>query len=82
MFSNVVLECFFGGATDETLEGKPICMFMNQLIADVTVNSFELLPMLLGVKFVSAGIRKKDRDMNRRIALFKEWGLKFIKKKI
>ena len=38
--------------------------------------------MLLGVKFVSAGIRKKDRDINRRIALSKEWALKFIKKKI
>jgi hypothetical protein len=38
--------------------------------------------MLLGDKFVSAGIRKKDRDLNRRIAFFKEWGIKFTKKKI
>jgi len=40
MFSNVVLECFFGGATDETLDGKPICLFMSRLIADITTNSF------------------------------------------
>jgi hypothetical protein len=43
---------------------------MNQLIADVTKNSLSILPMILGSKFVSAGIRKKDRDANRRIKLF------------
>lgn len=82
MFSSVVMECFLGGATDETLEGKPVCLYMNQLIADVTLSAFELLPMILGVRFVSLGIRAKDRDINRRIKLFRTWGLQFIKARI
>lgn len=55
---------------------------MNELIAKVTESSFELLPILLGPKFVKAGIRAKDRECNRKIALYKEWGRKFINKKI
>lgn len=57
-------------------------MFINKLISDVVLQGFEFLPMLLGVRFVEAGIRAKDRDVNRRIALFKNWGLKYIKTKI
>lgn len=57
-------------------------MFVNQLITDVTKNAFELLPMLFGVKFVSLGLRAKDRDVNRRIIIFREWGVKFIKNRI
>lgn len=52
MFSSVVLECFLGGATDETLEGMPVCMFINKLITDVVLQGFDFLPMILGVKFV------------------------------
>jgi hypothetical protein len=57
-------------------------MFVNQLITDVTKNAFELLPMVFGVKFVSLGLRAKDRDVNRRIIIFREWGVKFIKNRI
>lgn len=52
MFSSVVLECFLGGATEETLEGVPVCMFINKLITDVVLQGFEFLPMIFGVKFV------------------------------
>jgi hypothetical protein len=61
MFSNVVLECFLGGVTDVKLEGKPLCLFMNQLIADVTQQGFDPLAFLLGVKFLKLGLRAKDR---------------------
>lgn len=82
MFSSVILECFFGGATEETIEGTPACVFINKLIADLVQAGFELVPSILGVKFLNMGIRAKDRDVNRRIVLFKSWGLKYIKSKI
>jgi hypothetical protein len=40
------------------------------------------LPSILGSRFTSLGLRSKDRDSNRRIALFRSWGLEFIQKKI
>ena len=50
-----------GGVTDVKLEGKPLCLFMNQLIADVTQQGFDPLAFLLGVKFLKLGLRAKDR---------------------
>ncbi len=64
------------------LDGKPLCLFRNQLIADVTQNSMQLLPIIFGAKFINAGLRARDRDCNRRIKLFKNWGRSFIHKKI
>lgn len=64
-----------GGATDVKLEGKPLCLFMNQLIADVTQQGFDPISFLLGMKFLNLGLRAKDRDINRRLKVFKDWGL-------
>ena len=36
---------------------------------------------IFGVKFLNLGIRKKDRDLNRKLKLYKVWGYELIRKK-
>ena len=38
--------------------------------------------MVLGVKFLNLGLRQNDRDINRRIKKFEEWGNNYVSKKI
>ena len=82
MFSSVIMECFLGGGTKEKLEDQEVCLFMSQLIEDATKNSSDPAALLLGRRFVEAGIRAKDKSVNRRLKLFKEWGRKYVHNKV
>ena len=37
---------------------------------------------MFGVKFLNAGIRKKDKDLNRRLALYKAWGKNLVNERV
>jgi len=64
------------------LDNLPIALFVNKLIADVVQQAFDPIPFIFGFGFLNLGLRSKDRDINRRIRLFREWGLSFIKAKV
>lgn len=54
-------------------------MFMSQLIGDITTQSGDPLSIIFGPNVVNLGLRGKDRDLKRRIKLFKSWGMGYIK---
>ena len=47
---------------------------MKQMAADLGLQRIDPLFFLFGTTYLNLGIKKKDRDLNRRIALFKSWG--------
>ena len=74
MFSNVILECFLGGTAKIELDGKRIAGFVNSLMSDATRQGSKPHALMFGVKALNIGLTAKDRDINRRIHLFKQWG--------
>ena len=81
-FSGVVIECFLTGAIDEKIDGQPISIFMNELMGDLGKQAFMTTTFIFGARHLNWGLTAFDRDVNRRLALFKKWGLTYIEKKI
>lgn len=67
------MECLLGRATEKKIEGMPFCMFMSQLIEDVTTQSADPLSITFGSSILNLGLSAKYRDLKRRINLFKSW---------
>lgn len=52
VFSNVMLECFFGSeSTNEKIKGQSVATFLNKLSADLSSQNFELPILIFGPKF-------------------------------
>ena len=51
------------------------------MIGDLTVQTFDPLNLLLRGRLLNWGIRKKDREVNRQIKVYKEWGRAIIGKR-
>ena len=72
---NVITTCFFGSdLKSEKIEGKTIPCFIKELIGHMAIQLFGPLGVLGGYQLVELGLRQKDREVNRRIALYKKWG--------
>ena len=37
---------------------------------------------MFGAKFLDLGVRGKDRDINRRLKIYKDWVIETVKKRI
>ena len=57
-------------------------IFLNDFLVDVNRQVLDPISFIFGVKFFNLGLRAKDRDINHKLAIFKEWGQKYIKKRI
>lgn len=67
-----MMRFFFGGEIrGKTLDGMDLPAFLNKLMGDVNAQGFELPAILFGKKFLEMGIRAKDRDVSRRVRLFR-----------
>lgn len=83
VFSNVMLECFFGSAsTYQKINGQSVANFINKLNNDITLQNFELPILIFGTKFAELGLRKLDRDINQQIRLLRELATRLIKKRL
>jgi hypothetical protein len=51
---------------------------MKDLTEDIIVQGYDKLAYMFGVEFLNFGIRAKDRDINRRLKLYREWGMKYV----
>jgi len=56
--------------------------FLNKLMADVNNQSLDIPAVLFGLKFLELGLRAKDRDIIRRVKLFKEFAFNLIEKRV
>ena len=67
---NVMVDCFFGeNIKDEKIEGKGIFQFAKEIMGE-SMTQRDIFYFLLGLKFINLGIRKKDRMLNRKIAIY------------
>ena len=83
MFSNVVMESFLGGdIRNATLGGMPLNKFITKLVDATADQGSEFLSFILGKKYLELGIWKVHREINDMIRLYREWGIKFIEKRI
>lgn len=82
IFSSVVVECFLRGAIEEKIEGKPVSIFINDLIGDISKQAMMITTFVFGPRHLGWGLTPFDREVNRRLKLYKKWGLAYIEKKI
>ena len=81
--SCVMLQCFFGkDMENEKIEGVSIPIFVQNLMGDISSETTDLPYIIFGVKFFNLGIRKKDRDINRRLKLYKSWGKQLVNERV
>ena len=75
LVGNVIVSCFFGSNLEnEQIEGKKVPNFVKEMIGDLAVQSFDPLTILFRIRLIDWGFRAKDRELNRKIRIFKEWG--------
>ena len=78
-----MLSCFFGHELEnEKIEGVSIPSFFSDIMGDINLQRGDLLYAVLGPKLLDSGIRQKDRDLNRRLKLYRSWGHKLIDKRV
>ena len=81
MFSSVILEIFLGGSKHEIIAGQQAGHFVNQLSNDLYTQSFVPINLILGPKFLELGITESQRELKKRVSIYKGWGHEFIRKR-
>jgi hypothetical protein len=66
------MKFFFGlDVRGKMLGGGKISTFLGRLVRDVSIQGIGLPAILFGCRFLELGLRKNDRDINRRVKLFR-----------
>jgi hypothetical protein len=68
---DTIVKTFFGIAFNEKVENESISVWFSRLITDTVIQERSLRYFLFGLKLLEAGVFREDRDVNRRITLFK-----------
>lgn len=83
ILGNFMMRFFFGGdIRGKTLDGIDLSTFLNTLMGDVNAQGFELPAILFGKRFLELGIRAKDRDVSRRVKIFREFAFELIRQRV
>lgn len=77
-----MLKIFLGINNDEKIEGQSIGKFIKQLLDDATISGFKLASLIFGEKLMNLGLRSMDRSIKRRVSLYKNWAIPYIRNKI
>ncbi len=75
LLSTILAKMLFGVEVGEDqLDGQTVASFVNNLVTDGIQQCATLPVAIFGAKFVKMGIRSKDRDVLRRINIYREFG--------
>ena len=78
-----MLECFFGlSFSHQKINDMSVSKFINDLNADINAQTYDPLSILFGKKFLELGLREKDRSVNERIKIIREFSLNKIKERV
>ena len=78
-----MIDGFFGkGIQVDRIEDKTVFSYAKEVLEELITQRQDPLYFLLGPKFLELGIRKKDRQMNRKVALYEAWGKKDVRDKV
>lgn len=74
-----MLKFFFGYVgEDKLLDGEEPSQFVNKLMMQTREQTVSPWFLLFGAKFFNWGLRKLDRDVNRKIEIFKQFALDIV----
>lgn len=79
---DTIVKTFFGIAFNEKIEDEPISAWFSRLITDTVIQERSIRYFLFGLKLLEAGLFRGDRDINRRITLFKTMAKDLIEKRL
>ena len=80
---DVMMNCFFGKSTEnQKIEESDIPIFLSKLMGDMAQQVADIKYTFFGVKYLELGLKQKDREVNRRLKLFKSWGSKFLAQRV
>lgn len=79
---DTIVKTFFGIAFNEKIEDEPISVWFSRLITDSEIQERSLRYFVFGLNMLKAGLFREDRDVNRRIALFKALAKELIEKRL
>ena len=51
-------------------------------MGDINLQRGDFCTTVLGAKFLNLGLREKDRSLNRRLKLYKEWGHRIVGERV
>jgi len=72
---DIIIKCFFGCYITETkLFGEPIAVGLSRFVSENSTQNATIWYMLSGAKFFDLGLRKSDRELNRKIAIIRSIG--------
>lgn len=72
ILGNFMMKFFFGGEVEgKTLDGVDVPTFLNKLVGDVNNQGFWFPAIVFGQRLLEWGLRATDRDISRRVELFK-----------
>ena len=78
-----MMNCFFGKSTEnQKIEESDIPIFLSKLMGDMAQQVADIKYTFFGVKYLELGLKQKDREVNRRLKLFKSWGSKFLAQRV
>ena len=79
----VIFECFFNYRLEnERIENEAVLPFFRKLTSDVFTRFFQPHVRFLGLKFQEMGLTAKDRDINRRLKIYKAWSQDIATRKV
>lgn len=76
------MQSFLGGTQYEMINEIPAGKFLKKLVSDLSQQSFYPINFLLGTKFLSLGLTQEQRDIEKRIQIYRKWGIEFIRKRM
>ena len=78
-----MLSCFFGKKlSDEKIEGDSIFVFLRKLLDGLVQQTVSTRYGIFGVKYLELGLNQTDREVNRKLSIYKAWAKKLIKERI
>ena len=83
VFSSVMLKFFFGYEGEDVLvDGEEPSQFVNKLMMQTRQQTLTVWFLLFGAKFFDCGLRKIDRDINRKIVVFKKFAMDIVASRV
>ena len=83
IFSGVIIESFFGcGTFDKKIEGINVSHFINDLNEEIITQTFDPMTIIFGPRFLESGIRKKDREISKKIKIMRKFAEETTKKRL
>jgi hypothetical protein len=76
----LMLQLFFGGDfKSQTLSSLPIPKFITKLIVDINQQAFDPVALTFGSRFLDKGLRAKDKEINLKGKLLREFAVEELK---